>query len=239
MSNQIVNIVRFTGLVVGVPVVQVHNLQQDGRGLVPDFGIPNIGGFDITADDTNVTVERTAAAASGDVDVWLIHLHTFDREYGAINPPPGNLPDGSLTPQPFIVEPGAAAAIDVDRYLVPELYGTFNIAAGQANVDMTTTISSVPSTTAIAMVRGGSITGINVSLVSAIVAGTMTVEATINGALAGFGVALVAGLAGIQALQPAGVSPYVAGDSLGMRYTTDAAYIGPTEAGSCYMEVTL
>jgi hypothetical protein len=106
MSTQLINIVQFAGLVVGVPVAQAHNLNQDDRALVPDVVLPDLGGFTIAADAVNVTVTRPSAAVADSVDVCVFQWHTILRNFGPTNPPPGFALNGSLTPQPFIVAPG-------------------------------------------------------------------------------------------------------------------------------------
>ena len=110
MATQIKNIVRFIAAVPGIPVVLPHGLNIDGtRNLVPDIVIPNVPGFDVTADAINVTVTNNGPIPTG-IDVFVDAWHTITREFGASNPLPGLLPDGSLTPQPFVLDYDGGAA---------------------------------------------------------------------------------------------------------------------------------
>ncbi len=109
MAIKIESIVQFTNLVVGVPVSLPHGLVNPPRALVPDVVAPNEGGFEVTADDINITVERLVDTSPDAVDVWASAWHTMRREFGASTPPPGILPDGSLVPQPFVVNQGVSS----------------------------------------------------------------------------------------------------------------------------------
>jgi hypothetical protein len=107
VATRLINIVEIETADVGDPVSVPHFLNIDGRPVVPDLVIPDVGGFTVTADGTNVTATATFAAESETVRVWVAYLHTMDRVFGATTPPPGTPPDGSLTPQPFVTSPGA------------------------------------------------------------------------------------------------------------------------------------
>jgi len=124
MATQLINIVQFTGLTVGVPVITAHGLNQDGRALVPDVVLPNLGGFVITADDTNVTVTRPSAAVGTAVNVWAFQWHTILRNFGPYNPPPNSALNGNLLPQPFIVDHGSSGLVGA-CYNVTAVNGTF------------------------------------------------------------------------------------------------------------------
>jgi len=109
MAIQLKSIVSFTGLTVGVPVITAHGLNQDGRGLTPDLIALSASGFAVTADTTSVTITRSTATAPAAVNVYVESWHTIERLFGPYNPPPGVLPSGSLTPQPFIISQGEGA----------------------------------------------------------------------------------------------------------------------------------
>lgn len=109
MASQLISVVRFAALAVGVPAVLPHGLNQDDRALIPDEVLANAEGFTIVVDATSVTVTRLLVSDPAAVDVMVKSWHTILREFGPYNPPPGAAPSGSLTPQPFIVAGGASA----------------------------------------------------------------------------------------------------------------------------------
>jgi len=102
MATILKNIVRFTGLAIGVPVALPHRLNVNGIAVAPKTVEPNIGGFTITATTTNVTVTRTADAASGNVDVLVEFWHSIEAVVPLV-PPPGQL--AGLVP--WVQQPGA------------------------------------------------------------------------------------------------------------------------------------
>ena len=131
MTVRLLNIVRFSGLVVGTPTALPHALITAGaRAVIPDVLIPNVGGFTITADATNVTVTRLTGADPAAVDVLAESWHTFLRTFGATNPQPGVLPDGSLVPQPFVLSPGGGSGgvwcLDVTAILIANTPAVIN-----------------------------------------------------------------------------------------------------------------
>jgi hypothetical protein len=100
--TQLINIVRFNGLVVGVPVAQAHSINVNGQAQTPDLVIPSIGGFTVTVDATNVTVTMTAATTATAVDVYVQRWHSYLRSFGPFGPSqPAN-----LAPLPLVVQPG-------------------------------------------------------------------------------------------------------------------------------------
>lgn len=110
MSEQLINIVRFSGLAVGVATVLPHNLTSPvGRSVIPDSLLPSAAGFTVTANATNVTVTRRTAADPAAVDILATSWHTILRAFGTANPSPGTQPDGSLTPQPFVLDPSGGS----------------------------------------------------------------------------------------------------------------------------------
>jgi len=115
MADQLRNILQFTGLVVGVPSVQSHNLVVQGVAVAPDEYYPNVGGFTIAVTATTVTVTRTASATGGDVSIILKYWHTVDRIFG----PHGPSQPTELTGSPFTSTPGVSSGgFDPDRTIV-------------------------------------------------------------------------------------------------------------------------
>ncbi len=100
MATRLINIVPFTGLLVGTPTVLPHLLNISGRAVVPDEANLSEGGFTLAADDTNVTVTRQTINDPAVVSVLVESWYSPQRAFGT-TPPPGTSPDGSLTPQPF------------------------------------------------------------------------------------------------------------------------------------------
>ncbi len=91
MSTRLKNILSFTVTPGGGSVSLPHGLiVQNGRPVKPDFVIPSLPGFTITADDTNVTV-----SGDGTVDVLVEAWHSIERVFG-------DKATLELTPQPFI-----------------------------------------------------------------------------------------------------------------------------------------
>lgn len=101
MNNVLKNVLRFTGLVVGVPASLPHLLNVNEVPVIPQLVGANVGGFVVTADALNVTVVRQASATSADVDVYVEHWHTIESVL-----PPGGL--GSLVP--FVLASGQGVA---------------------------------------------------------------------------------------------------------------------------------
>lgn len=227
MATQIRNIVRFAGLVVGVPTVLPHSLNNADRLLFPDLVLPTLGGFTVTADATNVTVTRTADAPGGAVDVFVVHWHTFTRMFGPINPKPGSALEGNLTPQPLVMQPGTVSGVGVaGRYALPEQWVQNNVPAAQADVLLSQQVSTnFPNDTK--MIRAGSLLGFSTRLTEPITAGTLTIEITLNGAGTGFTLVHTAGAnpSGGEATQAAGLDPFVAGGLVGVRITTTADFL--------------
>lgn len=88
------NILRFVGLVDGIPASLPHQLNWNGRAVIPDFVDSSIGGFVITADATNVTITRQPGSPAS-ADVLVESWHSIERAFGAKQ-------TLSLVPQPFI-----------------------------------------------------------------------------------------------------------------------------------------
>ncbi|KKM80117.1 hypothetical protein LCGC14_1343150 [marine sediment metagenome] len=237
MASRLLNIVRFAGLVVGVPVVQAHNLNNDGRLLVPDFVVPTLGGFTVAVDNTDVTVTRTVDAPAGAVDVFVENWYTVLRIFGT-TPPPGTTPDGSLAPQPLIIQPGTTAGVGVaGREALPEKWAQNNVAAGQVNVDLVQRVSTLFATTK--MIRAGSVIGLSTRLTEAITAGILTVTVEINGAATTLLLAHNVGVnpLGGEVVVAAGADPFVAGDFVGIVITTTAAFLPITTDLECWIDI--
>lgn len=101
MATILKNIVRFTGLAVDTPVALPHLLNVNGIPVTPKTVQPNLGGYTITANATNVTVTRTTGAAA-DVDVLVEYWHSIESVVPLV-PPPGKL----IGKVPWIQQPPA------------------------------------------------------------------------------------------------------------------------------------
>lgn len=95
MATRLLNILTFSGLVVGVPSVQAHGLNAQDVPLIPDFIFPVPGGYTITATSTTVTVTRPDLAHPATMTMLVWRLHTVPRQIGA---------SANLTPQPYIID---------------------------------------------------------------------------------------------------------------------------------------
>lgn len=73
------NVVRFTGLVVGVPTTLPHLLNLEGTDVAPHDVTAKKPGFVITANTTGVTVTRNPEADDS-VDVEVHHWHSIGAE---------------------------------------------------------------------------------------------------------------------------------------------------------------
>lgn len=89
MGTILKNVVRFTGLVVGVPVALPHRLNVNGIPVAPRIGGANNACFTITANTINVTATRTADAGP-DVDVYVEFWHSIEAVVPLV-PAPGQL----------------------------------------------------------------------------------------------------------------------------------------------------
>jgi hypothetical protein len=109
------NVLRFTGLAVGVPESQAHGLQigyatAAPRALTPQQVFVPVGPFNVSVDDTNVTVTRRNNSPSDAVDVYVEWTHSIDQTW-----PPSGVPAGV----PFVVQGGSlTAAFDPARTIV-------------------------------------------------------------------------------------------------------------------------
>lgn len=83
------NVVRFTGLAVGVPVSIAHGLELNGTAVQPQFTIPNQGPFTIATSTTNVTVTRTASSPGDSVDVYVEYFHSIEAVFPKTGMPAG------------------------------------------------------------------------------------------------------------------------------------------------------
>jgi len=120
---------------------------------------------------------------------------------------------------------------------LPEQWAVISILPSQVNVAMSTQVST--NFDDIKAIRAGSIVGLATRLVSAITAGNLTIEVTINGVGTGFLIAHSAGSnpSGGVAVQAIGADAYVAGDLIGLRFTTDAGFLPLLNSVEAWIEV--
>lgn len=109
MGTILKNILAFSDLEVDVPTSLPHRLNVNGIAVAPKIGGADAAGFTCTADETNVTVTRTAAAGSTDaVHVYVEYWHTIEDVTPRV-PPPGKLV--GLTPFFFAAGGGSGPQI--------------------------------------------------------------------------------------------------------------------------------
>lgn len=228
MATILKNIVRFTGLVVGVPVVLPHLLNVNGFPVLPRLVFPNEGGHVVSANTLTVTVTRTISGTDS-VDVYVEFWHTIE----ALVPLPGQL--AGLVP--FVLDPGAGGVMADRPISLPEQWAQQNVLANQTDVPLSALVSTNFDT--IKAIRPGSIIGLGTRLTEAITAGTLTVQVTINGA-GGTLVLMhtnVLNSTGGEITQATGIDTYVAGDLIGIQFSTTAGFTPITTDLEAWLEV--
>lgn len=238
MATQLKNIVRFMNVPAapgpGNTVSLPHGLAWSPPGggeipQVPDILIPNTFGFTVTADAINVTVTNNQDVPAS-VDVLAELWHTFERAFG-----PSGVED--LVPQPFVVNQGGAGGGGSDITYLPEAWEQMDVPAGQGAVVIPAAVSQLFDE--MVMNRTVSILGIRTQLTEPITAGTLTVTVFING------VATAALLVHTSVLNPSGggaafapgVAVALAGQTVGVRITTDAGFLPVSTDISTRVEV--
>lgn len=118
---------------------------------------------------------------------------------------------------------------------VPEMWNQNPVPASQTGVALETLVSVTFAD--IKMIRDGSIVGIRTRFLTNVSAGTATVKITKNGAIGTLGVVSTnaSNQGGASNTQDEGIDTYVAGDSIGVKITTDGSF-APTDNS---IEVTL
>lgn len=173
---------------------------------------------------TTITVQNNGGAPAT-CTVFCEYWHTIERVF------PNGV--GVLPTTPVIV--GETTVNSVARYVPNEMWVHNNVSANE-NLAMACLVS--PDFNTWRAPRAGSIVGLVARLDGAIVAGTLTVQVTKNGALLGaFTLSLAVGTVESQAAQAAGVDTYAAGDRLGMWLTSSASFAPGTRHLNAYFEV--
>ncbi|MDP2607308.1 MAG: hypothetical protein Q8S00_32625 [Deltaproteobacteria bacterium] len=122
----------------------------------------------------------------------------------------------------------------------PEKWNQQNVAASQANVDLSAMVSTSFDT--IKMIRAGSIVGLGTRFTEAITDATASsciVQVTVNGASGTLAIVHTSGSnpSGGQATQAAGIDTYVAGDELGIEITTLVSFAPITTDVEAWLQV--
>lgn len=120
---------------------------------------------------------------------------------------------------------------------LPEQWAQLSITPSQTNVPLSAQVST--DFDDLKMIRAGSIVGMATRLVSAMVAGTLTVTVTKNGAAGTLTIVSTSGgnASGGVATQAAGIDTYVAGDLIGIQLTTDAGFLPLSDNIEAWLEV--
>lgn len=119
--------------------------------------------------------------------------------------------------------------------MLPEQWAVNNIQNDVATTDMFSQVST--NFDNIKAIRAGSIVGMRTRLTAAIVAGTITVTVTINGAPTAMQQILAAASTGDATTAAVGSIPYVAGDLIGISYATSLAFAPLTNDIEAFLEV--
>ena len=120
----------------------------------------------------------------------------------------------------------------------PEQWAVQNVPANTPATAMSAQVST--NFDDIKMMRPGSIVGISSRLTEAVTAGTVQVDATINGVIvpaAALNVTMGVASTGGQTLAAPGVAPYVAGDLIGIKFTTSAGFTPTTTDLEAWLEI--
>lgn len=117
---------------------------------------------------------------------------------------------------------------------MPEQWVKLNVPASQATTPMSAQVST--NFDELQMLRAGSIVGLSTRLTEAITAGTLTVSVTINGAPA-LTIVHTTGSDGEVATQNTGIDTYVAGDLVGISYSTDGFFLPITTDLEAWLQV--
>jgi hypothetical protein len=101
MGTILKNIVAFSELELDTPVSLPHRLNVNGIPAIPQLVGADAAGFTIEANETDVTVTRTATSVGDAVNIYVEHWHTIESVTPLV-PPPGHL-TGQV---PFILASG-------------------------------------------------------------------------------------------------------------------------------------
>jgi hypothetical protein len=112
--------------------------------------------------------------------------------------------------------------IETGIQTMPEQWASLNVGAGLTNVAMSTQVST--NFDDIKMMRPGSIVGLATRLTQAITAGSLTVSITTNGVAGALSIVHTSG-SGSVATQVVGIDAYLAGDLIGIQFTTTAGFL--------------
>ncbi len=112
----------------------------------------------------------------------------------------------------------SVAAGAADRYSPPEKWQRNNIGAGTLATPMSALVST--NFDDINMIRAGSIIGLSARLTAAITAGSCTVTITKNGVAGTLTLTMGIGVSDAEATQLAGIDTFVAGDKIGIEFST-------------------
>jgi hypothetical protein len=121
---------------------------------------------------------------------------------------------------------------------LPEQWAQNNVPANTPATAMSAQVST--NFDEIKMMRPGSIVGISSRLTEAVTAGLLQVDATINGVIvpaAALNISMAIGSSGGQTLAAPGIAPYVAGDLVGIKFTTDVAFTPITTNLEAWLEI--
>jgi hypothetical protein len=117
---------------------------------------------------------------------------------------------------------------------MPEQWVKLNVPANQAATPMFAQVSTNFDT--IKAIRDGSIVGLGTRLSEAVTAGLLTVTVTINGTPGTLSIAHTSGTGGV-ATQATGIDNYVAGDLIGIQYSTNAGFLPITADLEAWLQV--
>lgn len=226
---------RIRGTIVGTATVLQDASESRLQALIDILGYGRIHQCFIN-DMTIVGVSPSSNTVPGFTDCQL---------QGTFTGPAGSYYFDHVTSYWFVTN-GAVFAGGATRTLTEmvhpaplnDLWAQNDVPAATAGGVMQSQLSS--NFDEVKMMRPGSIVGISSRLTEAVTAGTVQVDATINGVIvpaAALNVAMGIGSTGGQTLAAPGVAPYVAGDLIGIKFTTDVAFLPTTTDLEAWLEI--
>ena len=219
MPDTLISVVQFVNVPALGVVVKPHGVNIRGQGEIPDLILGNNGEFSIAGDDTNVTVTNNSGAPAS-IDVLCQMWHSIPRAFGVEG-------QKSLPVRPYILSGDGLIPAAAQRFSPPEKWGVNNIGDGTPATPMFGLVST--NFDDIEMIRGGSIVGLSARLTAALAAGDIGVTVTKNGVPQTLSVAGGAAFVSGRATQAAGIDTFLAGDKLGVEFSTGAG-TAPTNA---------
>jgi len=126
-------VLTYTLVAAGGQASLPHNINFNGRALIPDILFRDDGDFSIVLVTTTAIVVQNNSALAATLNLWLFKLHTLEMEFGARG-------IQNLNPLPFVPAAGAGGGGGIPaqafRYIATGLEGSdfmVNLPAARPN----------------------------------------------------------------------------------------------------------